>query len=350
MAEEKKNYVIELDHNSIDFIAVGCWGVYCDQGEVLVFKEKKKKIEQQLIKRGQKIVADSIEKYVKENRAIKDMFLAGDNVYQIGIKPNEHTENNPLIQKYLEDEYGLVVSDKNSLFNIHKHISLGFEKCFNKIPIERYFIAVGNHDIETCEILNSQLSYNGWNMPSTYYNVLYRLNNNVTVNVIVVDTNMFDFSDGSPDKCDGTKYTDEERERQLNWVRSVNYGMWKIVIGHVPYMANGHKANKPILKRPELAKIFSIVSPQVYMCADEHNQQFLYDSELKMGIVICGTGGTALDENIEDGFPEITLYKGVHFGFSHFNVSRDALTVKYVKAMDTGVTFNVKLARDGSLI
>ena len=85
MAEEKKNYVIELDHNSIDFIAVGCWGVYCDQGEVLVFKEKKKKIEQHLIKRGQKIVADSIEKYVKENRAIKDMFLAGDNVYQIGI-------------------------------------------------------------------------------------------------------------------------------------------------------------------------------------------------------------------------------------------------------------------------
>lgn len=345
---------INIENNILDLLSVGCWGVYCNQGEYLIFKDKKGEIEQENVLRGQRIVAESLELYTKKYPNIKDMFLAGDNVYQVGIeKNNENTfqYNTDDLEKFLSENFGLQIKDKNSVFNIEKQISEGFEKCFEKVNIKRYFVAVGNHDIETCEILNTELKNDSWNMPNTYYNVVYNTANNISVNCIVIDTNMFE---EVPLKCDKSQYTEDEIKQQIDWIKSVsNIGSWKIVIGHVPYIANGHKKKKPVIFNNSLSQIFDIVKPQVYLCADEHNQQFLYNNDKFLSLIVCGSGGTALDSQIFNSrLPEntYTLYKNPVFGFVHLSFKDEGLLIKYINSTNQQITFEVLINKNGNIL
>jgi len=344
---------INTDTDNLEFLCMGCWGVYCDSGNYMVFKSKNDKIKQESISRGQLLVARSLKNFVDNNPSVKDMFLAGDNVYQVAITDSK--ENNDLIKEnkenlleFLETRFGLKLKDKNSVFNIRKQISEGFDTCFRDINIERYFVAVGNHDIENCDILNTELKNETWDMPSTYYNVIYKLSNGININVIVIDTNMFE---KEPLNCNGELYSDSDILKQIQWIDSISkMGNWNLVIGHIPYKANGHKDDKPKILNRKLKEVLNIARPQLYICADEHNQQFLYDDELKVGLVICGSGGTALDKNIENGFPENTLYKNANFGFTHFNIENDILNIQYINSETSSVNFRVSIGINGELL
>jgi hypothetical protein len=93
----------------------------------------------------------------------------------------------------------------------------------------------------------------------------------------------------------------------------------------------------------------------VYMCADEHNQQFLYDPEKKLSLVVSGSGGTALDMFIAKGeYDNLTRHRDATFGFVGFEITRDSIDIQYVKTEIRGnkaiPTFKVRVDRGGNLI
>ena len=59
-----------------------------------------------------------------------------------------------------------------------KQLDKGFEKCMGKVETDNFFIGVGNHDIENCDVINEQLNYKNtkWKMPALSYNVLVKMN------------------------------------------------------------------------------------------------------------------------------------------------------------------------------
>ena len=96
------------------------------------------------------------------------------------------------------------------------------------------------------------------------------------------------------------------------------------------------------------------------MCADEHNQQFLYDSVNKLSLVVAGSGGTALDKNIhidqDDKNTVTTKYAKSTFGFVSFKFSPVFIDIQYhtTEVEELGnkckKTYNVKINEKGEII
>ncbi len=326
---KNQQVVIDLNRDRIfHMIAVGCWGVYCNDGEYIVLKYKKGKMESSKVIRGQRRIAEALIRYTQRNR-VTDMYLAGDNIYQLGVKATD--ENS--VERFMEEKRSIISRltgkelDPLKNFDIHRQISEGFEKCFQKANIKRFFVAIGNHDIETCEILNTQYNYPQWIIPSLYYNVLYKLQG-FTINVIVLDTNMFE---DEPTTCSQNPFTEEQIERQVLWaLETAKLGDWKIVIGHIPYLANGHKENKHPVIRKRLKSLIEMLKPQLYICADEHNQQLIKTKDTT--IVIAGTGGAQLDPIIENNVVEGTLYQNSNFAFVSYQITEEMLKLQFISA------------------
>ena len=143
---EKKNEVIRLDQDFLHFLCVGCWGVYCNQGKYIVVKNKKGKLQQSEIIRGQRQVSKDLIEYTKHHR-VTDMYLAGDNVYQVGVEESELAtfleEKQKLLEKITKTNIDL---DPLKNYDISLQISEGFERCFRQADIQRFFLIIGNHD------------------------------------------------------------------------------------------------------------------------------------------------------------------------------------------------------------
>jgi hypothetical protein len=325
--------------DDLHMIAVGCWGVYCDDGDYIITKYKKGKVEPSEIKRGQRRVARALIEYVSRND-VTDMYLAGDNVYQLGVSATD----GQAVAEFLKNKQKLVADltgnevDPLQNFNIEVQISEGFEKCFAEAKVDRFFLAIGNHDIENCHILNTEYNYRGWNIPSLYYNVLYNMKD-FKINVIVLDTNMFE---DKPVTCLNEPFTEDQIDSQVAWALSVaEKGDWNIVIGHIPYLANGHKKDKPLVLRKRLSELIGSMSPQLYICADEHNQQFIQTD--KTAIVIAGSGGTALDKILDHSI-QGTLYQRSDFSFVSYRIGKNELVISFISP-ENKVTFSHVLKR-----
>lgn len=339
---QKKKVFIDLKpQNMLHMVAVGCWGVYCDGGEYIIAKYKKNKLEPLKIVRGQRQVAAALIKYSYDHE-VTDMYLAGDNIYQIGIS----SADKEAVAEFLEAKHALVQNltgqevDPLKNFDIDLQLSRGFEMCFNRAKIDRFFTVVGNHDIENCNVLNKEYNYGSWNMPSLYYRVLYNMKD-FTVNIIVLDTNMFE---ENPVTCTGVNFTDKQISDQINWALSgANKGDWNIVIGHTPYLANGHKKDKHPVIRKELGNLIKKIRPQLYICADEHNQQFIIQDNT--AIVISGSGGTELDNIVEDNVLPGTLYQNKAFGFVSYQIDKNELKLSFI-SVENQVLFSQTLKRD----
>jgi hypothetical protein len=326
---------------------------------------------------------------IKKQEGLSALFLAGDNVYSYNTPKDELVNlitsilnGNEEGLKRLPTKRGYKKNRDYSPQQIKEQLSEGFTKLVNGIKAEtNIFLGIGNHDIQTCDDLNTQLNYKntaGWTnnnnevvnpdprygLHGTYYNVIYNMTG-YSVNFIIIDTNMFseDFH------CDGvTKYNDKQRKVQIEWViRALGEGKCKynIIIGHCPYIANPHKEEKVKnrsesgeevtgIRNLELETLFDAISAnkglpkvQVYMCADEHNQQFLYDNKYNMCLVVAGSGGTALDYDIKDqrinGVE--SRHKNNKFGFVGFDFTNDNIHIKYyncdIKDFDYRVNVNV---------
>jgi hypothetical protein len=330
---------IKVNNSFLEILMVGCWGVYCETGDRTILKDKKGDLVLNKINRGQRDVSKLLYKYTKVHPNIKDMFLAGDNVYQLSFEPSDEKAINShakILSLYLKEPSLL----KSFNYDVKKQISEGFEMCFNNVGIDRFFVAIGNHDIENCEILNYQKNYtngdnklpNSWIFPSLYYNVVYNLKDDVSVNVIVLDTNMFE---KEAVMCNGKPFSEEMIKQQEKWAKSFTNFSYTIVVGHIPCIAVGHKEDKPVFNK-RLEKLIREIKPIIYFCADEHNQQFIYNEEDGISFIIAGSGGTELDPlknyNLPKGYS--FKYGKSTYGFVSLGIDKEGIKIKYLTVGD----------------
>jgi hypothetical protein len=218
-----------------------------------------------------------------------------------------------------------------------KAIEKGFDGCLG--ANKPSFITLGNHDVEPLFTMYQQINkcYNGieihkngdsntiqfhtnWILPNAFYSVKINLPN-MSLVFIIMDTNLIDYQYHhlilSIDSQ--TKYIDimlKFIERTL----ITNKDSLKFVIGHIPIFYIGHKTKEPIFQTRHVlhnSKVHEHTIPKItngfikmykmmidnnvkfYMCADEHNLQFLEDKQHKINFLICGAspGGSGADES-----------------------------------------------------
>lgn len=376
----------DFDLNNLEVAIFGCWGVYCQDGDITIqnYKENDKlatKIPDELkvedffeyskSYRGQQRVIDSL--YKKFKSGLNSLFLAGDNIYEYSLVSDDLKIQlqNKIIewQNWFNENQNSSSEDKIKKFNkifptkkdikkkrelredyknlrIDLQFNSSFGECLRKVDIENIFLALGNHDIETCNILNTQLNYlkdETHLLPATYYNVVY----GDILNVIIIDTNLFE---EEPTDCNGNEYLPEDIQNQIKWFETTlenSKCKYNIVIGHIPYKAIGHKRKEVgYIHNKKLEPIFDIIKEnkgkvQAYFCADEHNQQLLYDIPTGIYLVVVGSGGTELDKLeflTEEEYSQLqvenVMYKlsGVYgrkeFGFSYLSYDYDSSNLK----------------------
>jgi len=322
----------DIDKDNFSFLFVGCWGVYCKTGEHVSYKAKGGKIKASISTYGGKDCVELMKCYSKIH-SIDAVVLAGDNVYS--YEPTEE-----LIDKYKKGEISDVEFKKN-VYNMERQLSLGFKNCMEKVKVETFLIGVGNHDIETCGVLNQQMNYNSknekWLQPGLYYNYIYKLNDETRINMIFIDTNIYDTS-----YCTGN-YPEDARANQLEWLKRTlikDKNTWNIVIGHIPFLCNSHYSEP---ERPKIRFVQGLYEDiksanciDLYMCADEHNQQYILptpDSKIPPEVV-AGSGGAVLDEHINVSDELNTQLARATYGFVAVNITSSKISLAFHSTSD----------------
>ena len=368
-----KNFYI--NNQEFNFLFVGCWGVYGKEGnyEEENWDEDKKTWKKPKIKTyGQKSVVEAMKKFVEQKGRQQAVILAGDNVYSDGKIPI-----NPKFRSDIES-YG-----KHYAYNMDKQLQEGFIDSMSTVPTDHFLIGIGNHDIETCETINKQLNYkeNNWTMPGLSYKIMYENpEKNFNVNLIFIDTNMYKKKwcfkvHGGPSSSNEQKYLENQEypqdaiKNQAKWLGKAldkSRNTWNIVIGHIPFICSSHKKAKEPKedkkgKEPKKAKLnvfneelYDLILSQaeyidLYMCADEHNQQYITDlvdedtgptyihdyhgCRKLPPQVIAGSGGTVLDPEFypvkDSELEKATKYHQSIFGFVSVKVNNENISVNF---------------------
>jgi hypothetical protein len=337
--------VEKINKNILNTMFVGCWGVYCKKGRSIerkYKKDKKKGIKKKEddVEYGGGIASDLMGEY-SNNKNIDCVILGGDNVYStlIDSKPENEKELN---------EYKIKSHD------ILGQLKEGYINCYRKkIKTKKFLVGIGNHDIISCDILNEQMNFykvdSKWNLFGLSYIYSYILNDDTKINLIFIDTNMYD---ESSQYCQGT-YSSYHKDKQEEWLGKVlkeNKKNWNIVIGHIPFICNLRKCsedddingNIEDLTNNELLILLSKFHKYIdlYMSADEHNQQYIeYRDEDGVSInqVISGTGGSPLDTDLScalkykdiGGLIPGTQFFRSGFGFVGMDIDRDIINLNF---------------------
>lgn len=341
--KEEKTNMIKLNKPDTNVIAAGCWGVYCQDGETIHKKLKVKKgisIELEKVVYGGKRVADCMS-ILSNLIDIDAVILAGDNVY--GKSVDDSDINRPDINSFID-----------TLHDVDMQLDIGFRKCMRNVKTDTFMIGVGNHDVKTCDVINKQLSHNGidrWKMPGLSYNQVYELNDGTRINYIFMDTNLYDIDEntGIAMLCPSVEYPIDAREKQVEWMAEViikNNCKWNIVIGHIPVVKIPHKKGHPIEIESfsdDLHRVSELILPHgnkldLYLCADEHNQQYIscYKTDLNLPpIAVIGSGGNHLDklkgiEEFKKLYGDCIKYTNDEdHGFVQLNITNDRILLIY---------------------
>ena len=251
-------YIKKTNKSSLRFLSLGCWGTYCITGNVKIVKfkydpkenriKKKSEIEQY----GGSIAAEMMKHY-SDIYPIEAVILSGDNVYSDDER-NLYTYKTPSTEEEISDF-------KNISYNIKRQLSDGYSHCYKKIRTNKFLIGIGNHDIETCDILNEQMNYSDpqWTMPGLSYIQSYLLKSGKKIQFIFIDTNMYSEDSTYCTLKGGVKqyYTQSMKDDQARWLRRnlrLNHDGWNIVIGHIPFITNQRKKNQK-LENPGLKQL-----------------------------------------------------------------------------------------------
>lgn len=352
---------------NFNFLAVGCWGVYCEEGEKTIVK---KGGNVKTIVRGQGTVKNIIEKIIQE-QDVKDLFLVGDNIYENSI------DDDPEYKKLEnEDEKKQFIKNYSKEPDINKQLNEGFSKCFMNNKIENYFVIAGNHDVKNCEILKREIEHQSWTFPSLFYSVIYKVKN-YDVHIMFIDTNIIEYMIENKETLCHFGKVEDLYQTQINCIKKNvenlgNNKVWKIMVGHIPYRALGHKTEKCIVDNSKFMKpFFDIYQPHIYICADEHNQQFLTENmeyknmKYNVAFVVAGSGGTQLDDSkvcnpsndveIQQGNLKIHIpYYYKNFGIPLFKVSENEISIDYYirdkNSQNIRSNFNVKILNNRNII
>jgi hypothetical protein len=212
------------------------------------------------------------------------------------------------------------------------------ETGFNALPIMPTFISLGNHDVQYKYILQYQIhkcmtqmtfpskdtvSFGNWILPNAFYSVKFIIKNKAPVIFIFIDTNLFDkgeYSYISP--SDKQKYL----TIMLKWLTKTledNKDTVKIVIGHEPIFFYTHykepkkdgkqkeQANTSAKSSTDYIQLYRILKDNKvssYMCADEHNFQWIYDRTNEINHLICGASPGGGGADVTNTFNDDELY------------------------------------------
>lgn len=261
----------ELDIDSLSFNVLGCWNSYCSNVLKGSFADSS----------SQRLISKLLQS-TQGDLNVRYLITAGDNHYK--------------------DPLGREVSDENS-------INTGFN-CFNDIMNIPMFLSLGNHDVKTENIIKEQFrkTYAGreigdanvrfnsnWILPSAYYNLKHTING-VIIDFIFVDTNLI---------CDDYFFDEAHADDDYKATKAAEMIQWlqgkleecngiKCVIGHHPIFSVGHKIKKQIRREKKLEQMYGIMiknNVHFYLCADEHNTQYLYDDDNDIHHIIAGGTG-----------------------------------------------------------
>jgi|LakMenE01Jun11ns_1017448.scaffolds.fasta_scaffold9929219_3 hypothetical protein len=325
-----KEFIIEDRINKDDFnlLFVGCWGVYCRDD-----------IDEDGSEYRQKIVSQAMADYSKQHQ-IDVVILAGDNIYESNDKSLKHLP-------------------KPLRYDINKQLDDGFIHCMRDIKTDRFLIGVGNHDLETCEIITKQIQYTqrNWTLPALSYRVLYQMRK-FYINMIFIDTNIYKkkWCRTDPNQK-APAYPKEAQVSQAKWLKNQleigkTKNAWNIVIGHDPFYTRSHKNRTIIRSEQEFLQLIKENAEYInlYMCADEHNQQYVSNLIVNgkdifyndhrftdsNGIklppqIIAGSGGTKLDRSIsdEEELTRATQFYQAAFGFVSMSIGKDHIKFQF---------------------
>ena len=362
MSEEKqicKSFEIKRDNQkNFNFLAVGCWGVYCEEGKKTIIKKKKKGdeiiIKKEEIIRGQKTVAEII-KHLSSSYNVDTIYLTGDNIYHKSVDENTKEED--------------IDADYNQ-YDIEKQIKEGFRDCFINPNLKNYFVIAGNHDAEDCKILERELNEQSWDFKNLFYNTFFPMEE-YDIDVMCIDTNILELI-GNKELCT-LGNSENLKSKQMDCVQSrittieqSGKPTWKIMVGHIPYKALGHKSDKCIVDNSDLFRgLIDIYKPHIYISADEHNQQFLTEivGDTNVALVVAGSGGTAQDDVKTcnpNNITQITVknktinipYSYTAFGIPLFQVTKDIIVIDYYNKENNNIksNFNVEVFYNHSII
>jgi hypothetical protein len=347
----KGNEIVDrLTYDTLSLIFFGCWGVYCRSKvfEELTYKwddeKNKAKIKTEKNTYGGLEASNLMREYSERNR-VDAVLIAGDNVYEDTASESILEKYNFLLREDSKKKFKKQIAKmKNELHDVEKQIRLGFVDCIKKIRSDTFLVGIGNHDVKSCNILNNEMNSKEWTLPALYYNYKYLLTDGTIVNIIFIDTNIYD--DDYCNKDVDSEFFLSARLQQKKWLETIlknNSKNWNIVIGHIPFMCATHSSDENdlfrqnTLLRKDIDELYEYID--LYMCADEHNQQYLIyhptpNIKESIPVVISGTGGAKLDKNIklipkeEKTYIE-TIFTRANFGFVSLLISKEKIDLDF---------------------
>ena len=306
--------------DDLDLDLFGCWNSACKDNFQISHSESL----------HQKYLVKLLNKY-NENVTAKNKlrFLFGDNLYfDKKIKKTMKADKDlkkKIIKTGILDEvpiFKVGEKDINLKDMSQKLLQDGFSCMSEQKPT---FMCLGNHDIEPLFVLHQEIkkSYedliitdnkvrfsSNWIQPTAFYSVELKVNDSNLL-FVIIDTNLLD------EEYDKNVLSnmEEKKLKMMGWIEktlSSHPNHMKIVIGHCPIFYFSHKDKGPkFLSREingenanagnnfiELYKILVQNKVKIYMAADEHNLQHIYDAEHDLIHLTCGAspGGGGADE------------------------------------------------------
>lgn len=326
---EHNNYDLNIFYNGVQLSATlddldldlfGCWNSACKDKFQISHSESL----------HQKFLVKLLNKYNENITANNKLrFLFGDNLYfdkkvKKTIKSDKELKEK-IIKTGILDEVPLLKVDEKDI-NLkeisEKLLKDGFECMSEQKPT---FMCLGNHDIEPLFVLHQEIkkSYenliildnkvkfrSNWIQPTAFYSVELKVKD-TNLLFVIIDTNLLD---EEYDK-NVLPNMEEKCSIMIEWIEktlSSHPNHMKIVIGHCPIFYFSHKKIGPTFLSREingnnantgvnfvnLYKTLVKNKVKIYMAADEHNLQHIYDAEHDIIHLTCGAspGGGGADE------------------------------------------------------
>jgi hypothetical protein len=309
--------------DDLDLDLFGCWNGGCKDA---LNDSHKESIHQEYLVR---LLNQYNDKNDKNDNFSKNKlrFLFGDNIYF-----DKNIKKVMKIDKDLKKKISNAgILDKIPLLKIEevdinlketsqKLLDDGF-RCMREKPT---FMCLGNHDIEPLFVIHQQIkkSYenilisedkvkfnSNWIQPTAFYAVELKVKD-ILLLFIIIDTNFLE--NGYNEKI--IPNITKNRDNMFRWIEEIlskHRTHFKIVIGHCPIFYYSHKEKEPqflsnliSLENPSngqnFIKLYELLikyGVKIYMAADEHNLQYIYDSQHDLIHLTCGASpGGGADE------------------------------------------------------
>jgi len=219
---------------------------------------------------SQKEVSNAIKDHINKK---KNTFICGlgDNIYEEGCT----SINDPQFIEKFEDPYRGISND------------IKFYMCIGNHDYGQTSSGKGNSIYQINYARRSEKKNMKWIMPNNYY-TFRKINNNITIDFFVIDTNTFNLSD-------------KDIKKQLKYIGNKiknSDADWKIVYGHHTWRSIAGHGNADDDLEEFLTELFTYAPFDVYMCGHDHNKQLINMKLNNQNIVliVCGTGGKVYDD------------------------------------------------------